>query len=79
MQGIGSYELVMIAGVCGGIVVLALFVAGLILTISGARKRRRPEGGSSVGLIIGIICLVLSACLGCSLVGVVLTTFSGQM
>jgi len=68
-----------VAGVCGGIVLLALVVAGVILTITGARKRRRPGGGSSAGLVIGIICLVLSACLGCSLLVGVLGTFSGQM
>ena len=53
-----------VAGVCGGILVLALAVVGLVLVIVGARARNRP-GGSAAGLVIGVICLVLSACLGC--------------
>ncbi|MCJ7738175.1 MAG: hypothetical protein MUQ10_12825 [Anaerolineae bacterium] len=76
MPRIGPREL---AIVLFPVIVLAPFVASIILTITGARKHRRPEGGSSIGLIIGIIYLVLSACLGCSLLVGVLAVLSGQM
>jgi hypothetical protein len=56
----------LVGGVCGGILILALGIAGIVLVITGARARKR-SGGSPVGLIIGIVCLVLSACIACSL------------
>ena len=56
----------LVGGRCGGILILAFGIAGVILVIAGARARKRP-GGSQIGLIIGIICLVLTACIACPL------------
>ena len=59
-------SIMVVGGICGGILILALGIAGIILLIKGVRDRKQP-GGSSTSLIIGIICLVLGACLACSM------------
>jgi len=64
--------LLLVGGVCGGLIVLVLAVVGIVLVVTGARGRNKPGGRSSAGLIIGIICLVIGACMACSLLACLL-------
>ena len=74
----GITELTTVAGMCGGIIVLALAVLGLVLVIAGARARNRSDG-SAAGLIVGVVCLLFSGCVGCSLLAVLLGLISAPM